>query len=121
MTLTSPWRCAHCGGEAVYVGPSLDPAHPLGRCLDLEDRYTAAMMAYQARRPGSKLRRPKHPDMVPLVRSRDEAAELHSHRRAREARRRHNLYHTDRLVRGCPACDELHQALFSRRASDATP
>lgn len=102
------------------VGPSLDPRHPLGRCLDLEDAYRSKLMAYTSRRPGSKLRRPRVPDLVPLVRTRDEAAELHRHRRLAEARRRHNLYHTDRLVRGCPACDELHQALFSRRAGDAT-
>lgn len=26
------WYCLHCGRPARYVGPSFDPAHPLGEC-----------------------------------------------------------------------------------------
>lgn len=32
MTATGGYHCTRCGADADYVGPSLDPDHPLVRC-----------------------------------------------------------------------------------------
>jgi hypothetical protein len=77
--------CSRCGAEALLVGASLDPRHPLGRCQ----------------------RQPRSCGQVPVIRDRDELVATLNANKVSRARVRHLAHLKGHLVRDCVECQVM--------------
>jgi hypothetical protein len=87
--------CSECGHPAELLSQSLDPDHPLVLCQRLNGH---GEVAHPAPRPGIR-------DTVELA----QVMREHTAAKRREAHRRH----VAALVRSCPYCQAMREALFA--------